>query len=195
MIGLLAGPPGAGKTLTAEAVAEIARRPLYTLSSGELGESSESVQKKLNEVLEITEAWGAVLLLDEADVFLAKRDDANLTRHAITSIFLRQLEYYQGIMLLTTDRMDSIDGAFQSRLRFCFEYTELSIAAREQIFHSFLEKIKAAGGHVVDVSDEDVRELSKLPLNGRQIKNVMSISQAVALEKEDPTIDSIHLAQ
>lgn len=196
LIGLLAGPPGVGKTLTAEAVAEIARRPLYMLSSGELGESSESVQKKLNEVLEITEAWGAVLLLDEADVFLAKRDDANLTRNAITSIFLRQLEYYQGIMLLTTNRMDSIDGAFQSRLHFCFEYTELSIAARKQIFRSFLEKIKATGGHVVDVSDEDVRELSKLPLNGRQIKNVMSISQAVAVEKkEDLTIDIIHLAQ
>jgi hypothetical protein len=46
------------------------------------------------------------------------------------------------------------------------------------------------------VSDEDVRELSKLPLNGRQIKNVMSISQAIALEKkEDLTVHIIHLAQ
>ncbi|KFY42027.1 hypothetical protein V495_04682 [Pseudogymnoascus sp. VKM F-4514 (FW-929)] len=196
LIGLLAGPPGVGKTLTAEAVAEIARRPLYTLSSGELGETSESVQKKLNEVLEITEAWGAVLLLDEADVFMAKRDDANLKRNAITSIFLRQIEYYHGIMLLTTNRMDSIDGAFQSRLHFCFEYTELSVASREKIFCSFIEKIKGTEGIVVDVSDEDVRELSKFPLNGRQIKNVMSISQAIALEKkEDLTVHIIHLAQ
>lgn len=107
MIGLLAGLLGVGKTLTAEAVAEIAHCPLHIISSGELGESSTSVQRKLSEVLMIDKAWGAVLLLDEADVFMAKRDDMSLTRNAITSIFLRQLEYYQGIMLLTTNRLDT----------------------------------------------------------------------------------------
>ncbi|KAK7705528.1 hypothetical protein SLS64_007895 [Diaporthe eres] len=96
LVGLLSGPPGVGKTLTAEAVAEIARRPLYMVSSGELGDTPASVQQALDEIMELAEAWHAVVLLDEADVFLIKRDDTNLTRNALTSIFLRQLEYYQG---------------------------------------------------------------------------------------------------
>ncbi|KAJ4859741.1 ATPase family associated with various cellular activities (AAA) domain-containing protein [Trichoderma breve] len=87
LIGLLAGPPGVGKTLTAEAVAEIARRPLYTISSGEIGSQPESVQSGLDTLMELAEAWHAVVLLDEADVFLVERDDTNLVRNAITSIF------------------------------------------------------------------------------------------------------------
>lgn len=139
LIELLAGPRGVGKTLTAEAVTEIAQRPFYMISSGELGETSNSVQRKLSEVFVIGEAWGAVLLLDEADMFLARRDDIILIRNAITSRFLRQLEYYQGIMLLTTNRLDSIDPAFKSRLHFCFEYGDLNAAARKNIFQSFFK--------------------------------------------------------
>ncbi|KAK3941752.1 P-loop containing nucleoside triphosphate hydrolase protein [Diplogelasinospora grovesii] len=111
-------PPGVGKTLTAEVVAEIAHRPLYVISSGELGETSSSVQARLMRAMELAETWKAVVLLDEADVFLAERDDDSLSRNAITSIFLRHLEYYQGILLLTTNRLDSFDEAFQSRIHF-----------------------------------------------------------------------------
>jgi len=112
--GLLAGPPGVGKTLTAEAVAEITRRPLYTLSSGELGATPQDVGKNLSSILELSEMWDAVLLLDEADVFLAKRETTSLSRNAITAIFLRQLEYFEGILFLTTNRLNTFDHAFQS---------------------------------------------------------------------------------
>lgn len=84
------------------------------LSSGELGDEPHKMEKNLTEVLELTQTWGCVLLLDEADVFLTRRDDTNLTRNAVVSIFLRQLEYYQGILILTTNRVESIDPAFQS---------------------------------------------------------------------------------
>lgn len=194
LIGLLAGPPGVGKTLTAEVMAEIAHRPLYTISSGELGDSSTTVQKQLEAILELAETWNAVLLLDEADVFLTKRDDINLARNAITSIFLRHLEYYQGILLLTTNRGTSFDPAFQSRIHFCFQYKDLEPGARKAIWGTFLGK--ARNGNVeVAVGEEDIDELSKIVLNGRQIKNVMSISQAVAVEKKAPvTLEGIRLA-
>ncbi|KIL83582.1 hypothetical protein FAVG1_13202 [Fusarium avenaceum] len=188
LIGLLAGPPGVGKTLTAETVAEIAHRPLYTMSSGELGESSTTVQKHLMRVFELAERWKAVVLLDEADVFLTQRSNASLSRNAITSIFLRHLEYYQGILLLTTNRLLSLDEAFKSRIHFAFEFDELSDEARQAIWRSFL-----ARAHV-DLGKEGLSRLSKIKLNGRQIKNIANISHAAAQENNTTiTVESIML--
>ncbi|CAG8528068.1 1381_t:CDS:2 [Racocetra fulgida] len=84
------GPPGTGKTLTAESVAEFLKRPLWTLSVNELGTNPEIV-------LEVAIKWNAILLLDEADIYLEKRDVADLTRNTLVGIFLRLLEYYQGM--------------------------------------------------------------------------------------------------
>ncbi len=74
LIGLLSGRPGCGKTLTAEAVAEVTKRPLYAVSAGELGTDPEKVDKQLTLVLDLAHRWSAILLLDEADVFLQERD-------------------------------------------------------------------------------------------------------------------------
>src|SRR4051794_15086173 len=98
-------------------------------SSGEMGDNSFSVQQRLKAEIELAEAWNAVLLLDEADVFMAELDSRNMVQNAITSVFLRQLEYYRGILLLTTNRLKSIDSAFQSRIHFCFQYKDLDYNA------------------------------------------------------------------
>ncbi len=65
---LLHGSPGVGKTLTAESVAELLHRPLYSVSVGELGTDTNELEKKLTEILEVSSSWNAVILLDEADV-------------------------------------------------------------------------------------------------------------------------------
>ena len=188
LIGLLTGPPGVGKTLTAEAVAEVTKRPLYMIGSGELGARSEDVHDKLKNVLELAELWDAVLLLDEADVFLAERNDTDLSRNAITSIFLRELEYYQGILILTTNRMKTFDPAFESRIHFCLVYPDLDNNARETVWRSFMAKARLNRRVRVDLNDSNIRELATLNLNGRQIKNVVSVSQAVAM-KRNTTLD------
>jgi SpoVK/Ycf46/Vps4 family AAA+-type ATPase len=196
LVGLLSGPPGVGKTLTAEAVAEIAHRPLYSISSGELGESSSILQTRLIRVMELAETWRAVVLLDEADVFLTERSDEDLSRNAITSIFLRHLEYYQGILLLTTNRLDSFDKAFQSRIHFCFKYDALDVEARYSIWQTFVGRAKALTNVEVCLEENDIRKLADNELNGRQIKNIMGIAQSVAAEKNEPiTLDSILLAK
>lgn len=92
LVGLLSGSPGVGKTLTAEVVAEFSRRPLYIVSAGELGTNAGELDSRLGMVLDITRRWGCVLLIDEADVLLYKRGDAQLERNAVVSIFLRRLE-------------------------------------------------------------------------------------------------------
>lgn len=195
IVGLFAGPPGVGKSLTAEVVAEVAQKPLYILSSGELGDNPTSVQERLDRVLELTEAWSAVLLLDEADVFLVKRDNTNLTRNAITSVFLRKLEYYQGILLLTTNRLSSIDDAFQSRVHFCFQYDGLGEEERAQIWQNFLIRARASDHVPIHISDAEQRELARWELNGRQIKNIISTSQTYALERQESiTMKTIEIA-
>lgn len=99
----LSGPPGVGKTLTAESVAEVMRVPLYVLSAGDLGTSAGNVEKALKDILRMVPKWGAVLLLDEADVFMETRNSTDLERNELVSIFLRLLEYYEVSSLMNTN--------------------------------------------------------------------------------------------
>ncbi|KAF4412792.1 ATPase family AAA domain-containing protein 3 [Colletotrichum fructicola] len=82
---LLHGGPGTGKTLTAESVAEIAKKPLYRVTCGDIGTKAEDVEGYLETVLLLGKTWGCVVLLDEADVFLEERSLQNLERNALVS--------------------------------------------------------------------------------------------------------------
>jgi hypothetical protein len=85
LIILLHGAPGVGKTSTAECVAESLRKPLYPITCGDLGVTASVVEQTLTSTFAKAEAWDCVLLLDEADVFLAQRTRADLKRNAIVS--------------------------------------------------------------------------------------------------------------
>lgn len=80
------------------------------------------VEKNLQQNLLLAHRWNSVLLLDEADIFLAKRSDTKLRNNAVTSVFLRSLEYYAGVLFLTTNRVGSIDQAFKSRIHLSVYY-------------------------------------------------------------------------
>ncbi|KAJ7492123.1 P-loop containing nucleoside triphosphate hydrolase protein [Mycena latifolia] len=179
LIGLFSGSPGCGKTLTAEAVAEMTRRPLYSVSAGELGTEPKELDERLTLILEIAQTWDAVLLLDEAEVFLQQRSTTDVTRNALVSIFLRQLEYYQGILILTTNLIEQCDPAFESRIHFSIHYPDLGFDSRRQIWQTFFAKVTKNPG---SVAPEDLNRLAKLPMNGRQIKNVVSSAQCIALD-------------
>ncbi|KAI0180993.1 P-loop containing nucleoside triphosphate hydrolase protein [Hypoxylon sp. FL1284] len=208
LVGLLAGPPGVGKTLTAEAIAEISRRPLYVISSGQLGHEPTDIHDELKGIFELAEHWDAVVLLDEADIFMATRGDLDLARNAIVSVFLRELEYFQGIILLTTNRATAIDPAFQSRIHFTMHYPDLDEKGRRAIWRSFLAIAARDDRLRVDINfdkgedgkDNDagtgVAALARSHnLNGRQIKNAVSVAQAVALKRSEPlTVDKVEAA-
>ena len=186
LVGLLCGNPGCGKTLTAEAVAEITHRPLYIVSAGELGTTPSHVDDKLNEILELAHLWDAVLLLDEADVFLQARDTMDVSRNALVSIFLRQVEYYRGILVFTTNLIEKIDPAFESafscvsqvlciddhlvlfagRIHFCLKYPDLDLGARRAVWKTFLAKARVSSE---DIAEADIDRLAEHPLNGRQV--------------------------
>lgn len=133
LVFVLHGPPGTGKTLTAESISELLRCPLYIVSAGELGTDPARLEQELQKILDIAHSWGALLLLDEADVFLEKREVHDIHRNALVSIFLRLLEYFQGILFLTTNRVETFDDAFQSRIHVALRYDELTNKARKEV--------------------------------------------------------------
>ena len=178
---LLHGPPGTGKTLTAESIAEFLHVPLYSVTSGELGTHCGDVEYKLTEILYLSESWNAVMLIDEADVFLEKRSTSEIQRNSIVSIFLRCLERYNGIMFLTTNRITDIDDAFQSRISVSFEYNQLTENEKFFIFSNLLNHSK------INLSIEDIQKYSKLKINGRQIKNLIKLAHVVSIEENVPT--------
>ncbi|KAK6536843.1 hypothetical protein TWF281_001053 [Arthrobotrys megalospora] len=179
LICCLHGSPGCGKTMTAESVAEFTKSPLYTISAGDLGADPAEMEKALSKILRLCTIWNAVLLLDEADVFLEERSLHDLGRNALVSIFLRMLEYYSGILFLTTNRVKTFDEAFQSRIHVALRYRDLDKSAREQVWRNFIQKIEASG-NTTAIKEADYDFLGSVPLNGRQIKNAARTALSLA---------------
>ncbi|KAF8436073.1 P-loop containing nucleoside triphosphate hydrolase protein, partial [Terfezia claveryi] len=181
LVAVLHGPPGVGKTLTAEAVAEYTRRPLYSVTSGELGTEPSGLESTLSEILEVAGTWNAILLIDEADIFLEARSSSGgregIIRNAMVGIFLRLLEYFRGVMFLTTNRVETFDPAFKSRIHLAMRYKELSEEARVEVWRNFVSKLPESVREVELTEGEysGVERLAKKwpAVNGREIKNAV----------------------
>lgn len=133
--------------------------PLYMMAAGDLGLDPSSVESKLRGIMTMCSRWGAILLLDEADIFLEERSLHELERNKLVSIFLRVLEYYEGIMFLTTNRVQTFDAAFQSRIHISLEYPELDKKSRTTIWVNFLKQ------H--DIAQASLRDKPAGPLVGQ----------------------------
>lgn len=178
---LLYGPPGVGKTLTAEAIAELLHKPLYVVSMGELGTSPEALEERLQDILDLCVPWGALVLIDEAEMLLERRSKNDIVRNAMVCVMLRLLEYYSGILFLTTNRVESLDPAFQSRVQCALRYAPLDAAARAAIWTDLLSHSGAEGAEGIDVA-----ALAAHELNGRQIKNVLQLALALCRHEGVP---------
>lgn len=118
---LCKGAPGVGKTLTAEVYAELIERPLYMVHAGSLGTTAAQINKSLQELFGRAQRWDCLLLLDEADVFLAQRGQS-LEQNAIVAEFLVALERVESLIFLTTNRPHDIDDAIIPRCAAIIDY-------------------------------------------------------------------------
>ena len=187
----LFGPPGVGKTLSAEATSEHLRRPLYIVGSGDLGTYANELDERLGKAFDLAACWNAVLLIDEADVFLEQRSLHDMERNAMVAVFLRHVEYYRGILFLTTNRIKTFDEAFLSRIHVALHFSELSVDTKGKIWRAFLAK---AGVDTSDVSDELIERLSQRDINGRQIKNACRTATSLAVSRGEK-LRSAHLEE
>lgn len=201
LIILLHGAPGVGKTSTAECVAEKTERPLFAITCGDLGESAIEVEENLEKNFSLAHRWGCLLLLDEADVFLSLRSQTDLRRNAIVSVFLRTLEYYSGILFLTTNRVGTLDPAFKSRIHVSLYYPNLTKKASSEIWKKHIQKAKdyfenkekkysLRKREIIEFSKRHFKDLSGQgsgPWNGRQIRN--AFQTAIALSEYEAALN------
>lgn len=141
-----------------------------------MGTSSIDLDRQLTDIMDMAATWRAVLLIDEADVFLERRSLHDLHRNAMVSVFLRVLEYYSGILFLTTNRVTTFDDAFKSRIHIPIRYTDLSVDSRAEIWRNFCKRVP--GG--VDIDEAGIATLAEHDLNGRQIKNVIKAAESLS---------------
>ena len=186
LIVLLHGGPGTGKTFTAETVAEIAEKPLYRVTCGDLGTEPTVVEKYLESVLYLGKIWDCVVLLDEADVYLEERSMESLARNALVSVFLRVLEYYEGILILTSNRVGTFDESFKSRIQLALHYEKLKLNDRRTIWENFIRRLQKVEEVGIDFDDinKHMDDLARNELNGRQIRNAITTARQFARHRE-----------
>ena len=175
---LCSGKPGTGKTLTAEVYSEVIQRPLYAVQCSQLGTDEEELEKELSAVLDRAARWKAPLLIDEADVYIYERGES-IRQNAIVGVFLRLLEYFRGIMFMTTNRESVVDDAILSRVTAHVRYTPPTEEAKvRKLWCVFAEQFGAVN---LDI-DEAIKEFPGI--GGRSIRQILRLSAMTHDQKE-----------
>lgn len=186
---LLHGSPGSGKTLTAECSAEITGRALLSTSLAELNKENRAwyFEYRLVRILQWATIWKAIVLFDEADVFLEarKNDVADAAeRNALVAVFLRHLEYFSGIVFLTTNRVHVFDEAMKSRIHLALGYSPPELEMRRTLW---TKSLKAATGSALSAEFEEAIDVFiRSKMNGREISNAVHTAQTLARFEEKP---------
>lgn len=173
------GPPGTEKTLTVESLSEKLHCALWSLNVSELGITPSILETTSVKVMDVAALWGAILLLNEADVHLEWRSSSDLTRNAMTAVFLKQLEYYRGVIFLTTNRDTAFDEAISSRIAHQFCIMQDTTQTQRSAMWSTL--FCYAG---LKTTPEVLAEFSMPEINGREIRNIMQTAQTLARSKK-----------
>lgn len=179
LIFLLHGPPGVGKTLTAEAISESLKKPLYHINIGDLDLDPSKLELNLKEIDELCNQWNAILLIDEADIFLEARNYSDISRNIIVAIFLKFLEYSKNIIFLTTNRLDTLDDAIRSRINLTISYSKLNENDRIEIWRNVMIDLSITN------KEKLIKDLSRIEINGREISNLMDIVIVVIKSREN----------
>ena len=99
---------------------------------------------------------------------MEQRTSYHDTHNRLVAIFLRKLEYYQGILFLTSNRGIQFDDAILSRIHLIIEYENLTREFRRELWSTFLSKACTMQGPAI-VEDHELRRLESLDLNGREV--------------------------
>ncbi len=178
---LAVGPPGTGKTATAEIFSEFKGRPLYTVQCSQLGMKADSVEDNLSIIMQRANRWNAVLLLDEADVYIAKRG-SDLNQNAIVGVFLRVLEYASCILFMTSNREDCVDDAIASRCIAMLRYGAPGESDQARIWRILADINK------LSLSDAEIHSIAHAHphLTGRDVKNLLKLASFVSQQSGEP---------
>ena len=191
------GPPGTGKTLTATAIAKELEKPILSLDSSKIlsmyvGESEKNVRRMFDEYYNICEKLKnkPVLLLNEADQFLSSRttaafSSADKMHNQMQNIFLEQLEKFDGLLIATTNLLETIDSAFSRRFDYKIMFEKPGIRERKKLWKLKLPKNAEYEKHF------DINALSKYELTGAQIEVVIKNTALKVAMRKNPVFKTV----
>ena len=185
------GSPGTGKTLTAKAIANEFNKPILSLDASKIlsmyvGESEKNVRKIFDEYYDIAEKLKIkpVLLLNEADQFLSTRTTASFSsadkmHNQMQNIFLEQFEKFDGILIATTNLLETLDTAFSRRF-------DRKIKFEKPLFDERLKLWELKLPKKAEYEEKfDIKELAKYELSGAEIELIIkNTALKVALRKK-----------
>lgn len=183
---LFHGASGTGKTMAAEVLANEFRLDLYRIDlSAIVSKYVGETEKNLRRIFDAAETGGAILLFDEADALFAKRTEVKDSHDRYANIevsyLLQRMEAYQGLAIMTTNLKNSIDQAFERRLRFVVGFPFPDAQARAEIWRRvFPQKTPTTG--------LDLQKLSKLNLAGGNIRNIALNAAFMAADAGEPVM-------
>lgn len=177
LVGLMVGPPGTGKTMAAQVIAQelgldLFRIDLASTVNKYIGETA----KNLRRVFARAAAMNAILLFDEADALFSKRTDVRDSHdryaNTDTNYLLQLVEEYPGVALLATNRRQNMDEAFVRRVRYIMYFPRPEAVERLAIWQHIVREL--AGAECVEALAEDLESLAQAAkLTGAQIKNAV----------------------
>ena len=153
---LFYGGPGTGKTAMALELArrtgrKVIRIDLSTVRNMYVGQSEKNVQAIFSTYKEMlkTESMAPILLLNEADGLLTKRNTMGIEgvdkmENTMQNILLQNMEDFEGIMIATTNLAVNLDKAFERRFLYKIRFTKPDTAIRKKIWHSMLPSLNSA---------------------------------------------------
>ncbi|EAK0342765.1 ATP-binding protein [Campylobacter jejuni] len=172
------GPAGTGKTMSALAMAKSMKKSVLSFDCSKIlskwvGESEQNVRKIFDTYKNIVQTCkrSPILLLNEADQFLSTRVDgssgSDKMHNQMQNIFLEQIERFSGVIIATTNFLESLDSAFSRRFDYKIEFKKPDFRDRLKIWEKFLPK------KALFEKDFDINILSNYELSGAQILMVV----------------------
>ncbi|WP_288644166.1 ATP-binding protein [uncultured Helicobacter sp.] len=192
---LFFGPPGTGKTLSALGLAKALKKQILSFDCSKIlsmyvGESEKNVRKIFDDYKEISKKIKnePVLLLDEADQFLSLRaSSGNATEkmhNQMQNIFLEQIEKFSGILIATTNLIETIDSAFSRRFNYKIEFRRPTQEQRESIWKKYLPQNATYAKN--DTIHSLSKELCEYDLSGAQIALIIKNTAYKVATRERP---------
>lgn len=178
---LFSGPPGVGKTACAEALAHELNRPILVADYSAVQNCLVGqTEKNIARTFAAAARHGAVLFWDEADAMLSPRDAATHSWEVRdVNVLLQELERFEGVCVLATNRKDALDPALERRVTIKVEFERPNAAQRREIWARLLPK------QLPLAPDVDLARLSAAPLTGGEIKNVVLNAARLAVARSD----------
>jgi AAA+ superfamily predicted ATPase len=193
---LFAGPSGTGKTMAAQVVARTLDRELCRVDLAEVvNKYIGETEKRLKRVFDACERAAVVLFFDEADALFGQRTQVKDSHDRYANIqidyLLQRMEQFDGIALLSTNRVNDLDSAFMRRLRFVVNFVPPGPEERLALWRLALLQRSPAGAELLD--DIDWQWLAdKLILTGADIKAI-ALAAAFLARAESARIRMDHL--